>query len=62
MARPKVDGSWTYGFWAWVEDHQTAELAAKEAARAALERTRADDREPVQIEVTVRLAPKGKHG
>ena len=60
MANPKVDGSWTYGFWAWVKDHASPEAAAAEAARAALERTVAAGRVPVQIEVTVRLAPKDK--
>ena len=58
MSRPKVDGSWTYGFWAWVQDHASPELAAAEAARAALARVKEAGREPVQIEVTVRLAPK----
>ena len=34
MSNPKVDGSWTYGYWAWVKDHASPEEAAAEAARA----------------------------
>ena len=59
MAKPrKVDGAWSYAYWAWVDDHGSAEAAARSAALAAIKRAIADGREPVQIEVTVRLAPK----
>ena len=54
----KVDRSWSVSNFANVGTVTAPQVAAIAAFKAALARVEAADRTPVQVEVTIRVAPK----